>query len=359
MSTDPKRSPRRGWQVGNDAAEGKRAWRKEKPVQEPARRKGWRRFVFWMASVLFVATLGALGWLAIRPTPPAPAHLLVVSADYTTNLGVSHNLPGRQAARELYDYAEANRQPILWWTSDLFAKPTWTELTNETRSTSAWAESLANRTERTLIVYFAVHGGVDEHGPYLIPNDHDPYAQEAEKRLLRVDAVLEQLPQEKKTVLILDATQITASWPLGLLHNDFAQGLKDLLEKEGSKFPNLVVLSASAPRERSWSSDAWRSTAFGHYVSEGLAGAANTGRGRVSAAELYEFVRARVANWAYTNRNEVQVPFLWHGEGTKPAQVELVAVPQAARFTEAAEAPDPDETQVNRREALVQKVKAD
>ena len=39
--------------------------------------------------------------------------------------------------------------------------------------------------------------------------------------------------------------------------------------------PNLIILSASAPDQRSWRSDELKRTIFGHYLLEGLKGAAD------------------------------------------------------------------------------------
>ena len=89
---------------------------------------------------------------------------------------------------------------------------------------------------------------------------------------MRVEKVLDRLsrlPASKNKVLILDATQVTAHWPLGMLANTFAPALQQM-EDRILQIPNLVVLSSSGSEQRSWTNPEWGTTVFGHYLIEGM-----------------------------------------------------------------------------------------
>src|SRR5581483_6198321 len=105
---------------------------------------------------------------------------------------------------------------------------------------------------------------------------------------------------------ILDATQVSAYWPLGQVHNDFARQLKKL-EPDIKKVPNLVVICASDTGQRSWGSPERGTSIFAHFVLEGLRGAAehtatSTRDGRITARELFDYVRDGVRQWVRDNR---------------------------------------------------------
>src|SRR5581483_8386172 len=159
--------------------------------------------------------------------------------------------------------------------------------------------------------------GADGQGPYLLPQDADVRADQPANRL-RLTAVLDrlqQLPPQKKILLVLDATQVPASWPLGMLRNEFAAGLHDAKIKDRiDRMSNLVVLCASDADQRSWASDEFRTTAFTHYLVKGLQGAADgNGDGRITARELYDYVRQKVEQWARGNKDDRQEPLLLPG----------------------------------------------
>src|SRR5262249_37090472 len=201
--------------------------------------------------------------------------------------------------------------------------------------------------EQTILIYLALHGGGnDRDGAYLVPGDFKVYPGPKDKKgsdaLLRVRDVLDLLKQwpKKNKVLILDATQVVADWPLGLLHNNFARKLDDLKD-EIAEIPRLVVLSASGKDQRSWVSEEWGRTIFGHYVIEGLKGAADksgNGNNRVDVREFVEYVEKEVPAWVQANRDEKQTPQLYLGKDLRRedlSQIELVALEKSYQ------APDP------------------
>src|SRR5256885_1528373 len=67
--------------------------------------------------------------------------------------------------------------------------------------------------------------------------------------LTRILERLKRLSQHRNIVLVFDATQITAHWPLGMLHSDFAGELEKLNDQIAA-MPNLIVISASGVDQR-------------------------------------------------------------------------------------------------------------
>src|SRR5262249_46459327 len=130
-------------------------------------------------------------------------------------------------------------------------------------------------------------------------------------RITEVLDVLAKLPEGTKKLLILDATQ--GSGPLRLmLHNDFSRHLRALDERI-EKIPNLVVISSTDVDQVSWSSEEWRSTAFGHFVVEAFKGALQSPR--VRADQFFDYVRDKVQRWSWDNRDAVQTPILLPSKG--------------------------------------------
>jgi hypothetical protein len=324
MPPDPSQPPQRAWRgalpsAGGGPAKGGPAW-KGGSAPAAAARKPWSR----KTKLAFgVGLLGALAGLfvvvALLLRPPPPFRLVLVSAGYETNLAVPHNVPGRKAVAKLEawakDHPKVEVAPAAL-TADL----------------KALDKALAGCKSPTVVLFLAAHGAADEDGPYLFPEDFDrPDARKV--RLAQILDRLDRLPAGTKKLLILDATQVDAAWPLGLFHNDFARKLKEQLAARVEKSPGLVVLSASDEGERSWVSEEWRQSIFAHHVHEGLRGAAESG-GRVTAHDLHQYVLKKVQHWARQNREALQTPVLLGGEG-RARGLELVALEQPYQ------APDP------------------
>lgn len=322
--------PKRGWRVSGDGDEAKRGWRKEVATTTPTRRKFSRTTKSLLMLLLFLGTVGLFIVVATRFLPPRPAHLVLVTAHYADNLAVPHNLPGWQASQALNTFAQQGHWKFLWWERGLFGSPK--EVPFAAKSLLDWSEGLKSRSEDTLILYFAVHGAADSEGAYFIANDYNPY-HTGEKRsssgILRLTELLELLPREKNKLLILDATTVPASWPMGMIQNDFAAHLQQELTKRASQIPNLVVLSASDQGQRSWPSHTWRRSVFGHYVLLGLSGEADLdGNGRVTFAELSQYVRKWVEKWTLANRDELQTPYEFVSTDARPDRIDLVVAHQ-------------------------------
>ena len=261
-----------------------------------------------MAIGTYLLLSGLFFWVASWLWPPRPACLSLVGAGYETNLAIPHNAFGIQGLRGLKGLAHAPSRAIFWRSKRL-------RLKHEPRTLGArggWDKDLGSFPERTLVLAIAAHGGSDAEGAYLLAADAD--ADPGRGNRIRLGAVLDRLeglPAGKNKILILDATQVVAHWPTGLLHNNFAREL-EALDARIARIPNLVVLSASGPDQRSWTSEDWGQTAFGHYLVEGLNGAdgAANAAGRVDVLGLHRFIKGRVERWARANRGAVQTPVL-------------------------------------------------
>jgi hypothetical protein len=245
-------------------------------------------------------------WAITLLLPPKAACLVPVYAGYEENLAVPPNALGRNSIQELVKLTESGSGSFFWGSGLLHLKSNPTELR---ASDESWAKDLDQFKEKTIVVFMALHGGSDREGAYLLPADSNGRVDE--KNRLRVAKVLDRLSQiksDKNKVLILDTTQISADWPLGILDNGFARELANL-ESKISGIPNLVVLSASDADQRSWVSEEWRQTVFAHFVIEGLKGAADPS-GRINALNLCNYVQKNVTNWVRSNRNALQQPVL-------------------------------------------------
>jgi Mg-chelatase subunit ChlD len=311
MPNDPARGQGRPWKHQATAAERKQEaqapWRRE-PARPSAGVPRWsKKAKLGLTALGFLVFCGVLIWAFTLLMPPRPACLVAFVAGYEENLSVPLNFSGPHAARELTALTQSGSDSWFWRSGLFHLKQPLQEL----RTDQAWDQNLEKFQEKTIFLFFGVHGGADRQGAYLLP--HDSNGRDVEKNRLRLSDVLDRLanlPKDRNKVLILDATQITAYWPLGILHNDFARKLEEL-EPDIARIPNLIVLSASDVDQRSWVSEEWRTTVFSHFLIEGLKGAADQdGRGRINAGDLYQYVSNRVEQWVGANRDALQQPVL-------------------------------------------------
>ena len=340
MPADGSKTPKRSWKGSGGSASrsggANPAWRQgAKAEVEPKLQTSQSTRVIIAAASCAVA-VGLIVWLVLLLRPVRPACLLLVRADYATNLAVPHNVFGAEGVRGLEELAPPPKgwglfgaqhlRPIDNKTRELNKSEEWDLIVQDLRTKNKFSE-------KTIIIVMALHGASDASGqPYLIPNN----ARGPDDRL-PIKAVLQglaKLPKEKNKVLILEAAQIQADWRLGMPHNDFARQLKDL-EPEIKGVENLWVLSAAGPDERCWASEGLRRTVFSQYLIEGLAGrAAGTDR-RVDLYELYSYVRKNVRNWSWNARAAIQEPVLLpSGEASlaKAQQVVLASTGDPPRF---------------------------
>ena len=147
---------------------------------------------------------------------------------------------------------------------------------------------------------------------------------------------IQQCPAGKKLV-ILDAGDLACDPRLGLFVNEFPQLLDEEVRRVND--PGLWILASNRPLEVSHVSQSAKRSVFGHFVAEGLSGAADrNGDGMVELAELLQFVRSGVAGWVSRQSGgaETQTPWLLHGgEGAADAPPGLTLLPISERATKA------------------------
>jgi serine/threonine protein kinase len=258
--------------------------------------------------------------------PFNPVHLVLIGPGYKTNLFVPHNVSGHNGAKQLKQIHEQNK----WGDhEDVFQ--------NDFGTIKAALEPLHHTITRfwkakTAVLFVSAHGVArfEDGGltPYLVPHDADLHPKSTLYPLKSLLDQLGELPSDTPKLLLLDVTQVSAHWPLGELHNDFARALA-LQAEHINKIPNLVVISSSDVDQRSWVSPEWGQTYFAHFVSEGLKGAADgVGKGskkngRVDAMELFNFVSNEVQRWVRHNRARLQTPVKF-GDDDRARKLELV-----------------------------------
>jgi hypothetical protein len=267
-----------------------------------------------MAAVggLFMAVVGGIVWWIVwwifSISPAKPVYFVLIGAGYEKNLAIPHNAYGLEGINGVEVVLKANKK--LGRVDRMAYPASWRHALQEFKDKDR---------EKTVVLYLALHGGADNAGPYLL---FDTTPSKDDKSLLRIGEVLKELkklPPEKKKLLILAATQIQHC-PRLMIANDFSRKLEGM-DGDIKDVSNLVVLSSTDHFQRSWTSNEWRQSAFGHFVQEGLKGAADLrhsdeggvagdGNGRVTALELYKFVRERVRRWAHDNRDAAQTPVL-------------------------------------------------
>jgi len=311
MLGDQTTPPRPGWRPAGGSGErtartGPR-WRRGPAAHAPRRSRWTRRAQLAVAVPAFAAACALLIWVSSWLRPPRPARLVLIGAGYEGNLAIPHNAYGREGLRRLARLA-VPADPAPRWGS---GRPVLKDGPRVLRVGEAWDEGIGPIRERALIVVLALHGGADDRGAYLLPDDAE-IADDPRNRLRLAEVLdgLARLPARKPKLLILDATQVAAHWPLGMLHNDFARELAGL-DGRIAEIPNLAVLSACDVDQRSCAADALRQTVFSHYLVDGLAGAAAGEGGRIDAERLYRYTLGNVRRWVAANSRERQTPVLF------------------------------------------------
>ncbi|HJZ89865.1 MAG TPA: VWA domain-containing protein, partial [Gemmataceae bacterium] len=247
-------------------------------------------------AVLVALVIGLILWWGPYKRPT----LVVVAPDAPDSTVAPSNSAGAAGARSFYDAFRSARE-----------SPRPKSEPNSTAGVGDWQQAIDD-SSAPLFLYFACPGAADRSGPYLwlVPAGAG-IASATEQRLTITQVLnhLKTLPARRQKVLVLDAATEPVSWTRGHLHNDFARRLK-ALDAEIKAVPNLVVICSADDDQRSWVSEEWRQTAFGHYLQEGLKGAAGSANARVSAFELFGYVQKAVSQWAQANRDTQQTPIL-------------------------------------------------
>src|SRR5262249_4736434 len=291
------------------------------PPAGSKRKSRTRRFVFaGILAGLVTAILLALIVVVIYYWRPVRyPELVVVGPNPGGSLAAIENSGGSNAAKALAEWAgQGDNRPRL-------VAPA-----AETADKDAWPGKL-DKNAQSIRFYFSAQGGADANGAFLwfIPADAKTPSDAHKLRVKDILARLEGLPKDQPKLLIFDAARLPASWPHGMLFNDFARALKEL-DGEIAKVGGLVVICSSDADERAWSSEEFRSSVFGHFVVEGLKGAAGKQPGeRTAAARIFDYVSTEVTRWAFANRDEKQTPILLPANGgrERAEAIELSVVP--------------------------------
>ncbi len=297
---------------------------------------GTFRLTLWALAYLVVS--GLLVWACLWFWPPRAASLVLAGAGYETNLAIPQNVYGRVGLDSLKRLTQVGGRLGRPGRLSLALGP------RTVRKREPWDRGLVALPGKTAIVVLALHGGTDPAGAYLLPDDAD--ARPEGNNRIRLENVIDRfaLPpfKDKHVVLVLDATRITANWPLGMLQNDFARALEKLNDRIREN-PHLIVLSASGIDQRSWTSDDFRQSIFLHFLVEGLQGSASGDDGRVDAADLFRYTSRRVADWVRAHRGVEQTPILLPRGASglaRASKMDLVV----ARPGDVPPAPPPDPT---------------
>jgi len=314
MSTNRSSGSRASWNKGRGDSPKKRRgdplWRR--PEEPGESRPPSRLFRIGRYVLGFLVCCGLIGWLISLLLPPQPAYFALIGAGYEDNLTIPHNVYGHNGLAGLAALAQtprprpfgrAQKPGYLIKERDLRVKSHWETLVEDL--VRPFKEETAK--EKTVVVFLSLHGGSDSTGGYVLLDSPQPGGEKI--RLEEVLDAMTRLPKEKNKLLILDCTQLTDHWRLGMLHNNFARALEDL-DSKIAMIPGLWVLSASDKDQRSCVSERWHQTVFSHYVLEGLSGKASQDDKRVNLWDLCQYVQKNVAEWSWENRGVVQTPVL-------------------------------------------------
>ena len=334
-----------GWRdraASPKAPAGKRDWQAQQTVATT--KKGWsRQSKFLVAGVGFLLFAGAMVWLILKLFPPKPATLVLIGADYNeTSLAIPHNEYGWQGLQDLHAWSKKVQGGGHWWgkTGMPVFHGDGPEVLQTTKS--EWDKGLDSVKNDSIVIFMALHGGADREDAYLLPEKADPGTP---NQRLHLSTILERLTRDdlksKNIVLVLDPTQVQANAfnGHGMLHNDFVRRLKEH-DKQIADSGNLVVICSSSEDQRSWVSEEWRQTIFGHYFAEALKGA--TGKGNLTALDLFDYLADKVPTWVGANRADLQEPILLPAGDTgreRAKKVVLEVAPEGYMADDADDAP--------------------
>ncbi|MEQ8849448.1 vWA domain-containing protein [Botrimarina sp.] len=253
------------------------------------------------------AAAGALAVAAALLQPPAPIRLAPIGSDYAENLSVPHNA---HAWNSLSDACRVRPTAPGGWGRESLVRGPAAPLRVDDRF--AFESVLEHADEPTVVVLVALHGGSDERGPYLLRENCRPDdPPEARLRVADLFAALGKLPESTNKLVVFDAATSAGEPFWGDAENRFAEGLK-ALEPQVAATPGLVVVATSDAGQLSWPCPDGRRSAALNAFAEALAGYAPDANddGRVSAAEMFDHVRAAAAANAGSVWRRAQTPLL-------------------------------------------------
>lgn len=288
------------------AHSSRQSWRGVTAPSDPQAARRVRR-VLWSSAG--VALLGCFAWLLIHYSRPGPVARLVCLAVADYDVLEAPPLPFAQET--LADFGVLGERQL----AELSLPQ---DVTTSSRWRSYFIRELPHKIVEpdrdVLIVYLAAHGVTqpDADGDvkaWLLCSNYDPIRKTGMYLLDDLLAALRSCGGQTK-LLVLDSGAIEADLALGMAANEFPSLLKQKVSKFGD--PNLWVLASHDAFEHSHAAYSGRRSVFGHYVARGLAGAADENADGVDLAELFSYVRSRVARyvWQASAEEETQTPQL-------------------------------------------------
>jgi hypothetical protein len=283
-------------------ATSRKAWQPGKPqasrTPTDPRKKYRRRWV--LASVSLGLLVGLIVIVILLIKPPKTPTFIVVAPDAPDSTVVPINAGSSRTVQGMKEFADKEK---LGEQFHQYADPG--------DAARKWFESI-DKKSGPLVLHFACPGATDKTGPFLWLVPADASVAEVGHRLKLTD-ILDHLRNdvrpERPKLLILDAATEPVSWARGQLHNDFARQLRGL-DRTIKDIRNLVVICSADEDQRSWISEEWRQPVFGHYLQQGLQGAAAEANAQLNAWDLFQYVASKVSQWAQSNRYAKQTPFL-------------------------------------------------
>jgi hypothetical protein len=350
---DPKPPSRRSWKdaaTGKGAGRGQARWQRGHDAPDTL---GRRRRQLFVACSLLLVLLAAFIAVAIWPKAPPKAGLVLIGTAYENDLALPANYLGLRGLGDL-DKQLCEGKGGLFRSTDSPAA-VWHKAAEAPTEADFDPQKWVVGKGEFLLLFVSLHGAADgPKQPYFFLDDAEGKARFPVEKLLDNLENSNDLKQKHK-LLLLDATQLSGSWPRGVLRNDFVAELKALLSdrRKANKDNNLWVLCASSEGQKSWPAEVYGQTAFAHFVLEGLRGEAdgilessrNRRTGRVTLKELDKYVRERVAQWVRDEHNAVQEPVLLPEGVTPEDDLELVRAPDEYESLPKPEPlPSPDST---------------
>ncbi len=299
---------------GSGRAQDRNRWRGRKPGNRSLGAiSRYRIKIIW--TLLLLAALLLFGWLIwlLLFAPLRTPFVVLSSAPYSWPLP-----PNAWATEDIEKMAMMDGENISLRGGD---EPVLSKSEFEARLDREIQRSRDPNSTEPLIIWVSMHGVGDEltgHA-YLIPSQSSPTDSST---WIAVDGLIRQLeaiPSQRRALLILDCQRMQVNWNIGLQSNHFSQCVQRSVREQGAS--NLTVLLAASSQQRATVSAELRGSTFGHFLRQGLAGAADneprSGNrdGWVTVSELHAYVRQRVDNWALRNRGVRQNPLLLSGDG--------------------------------------------
>lgn len=317
-----EKAPGKRYQTAAECAEDLRRWSDHRPIL--ARRMGAaQRVVRWgsrnqLARSLCIATAVittiALIAILVLPSPAGIPFVAMAVTDYELPVP-----PNGWAREDLNRFSDLDSEKVV-----AFAECQYATHVNGDDSFAALRERIhrigqgGGPNKDMMIVYLSMHGVVNAKGEScLLPPDGIIYESESWHRLADVLKYLfsgdSELPKYK--LLLLDCNRIDIHWQSGLLHNGFARGIQAALRS--AKIPGLIVLNSTGTgwdcQQGRVSPEILEGSVFGYYVHEALRGVADAecvgnGDGKVSLAELEDYLHDNVGNWVLERYDDTQEP---------------------------------------------------